>query len=212
MNRSGDSESTHDPGLLAAYVEDRLDGAERSEFTLHLAACAECRQALAMMARAPGLRPAAVPARTISPPVWLAIAAAVILATVAVRRAGGPAPVDVAARPPAQDVSPIAAPSAPAVVEAPPAAIPTGGPRLDPGLLVKRGGGPRTIGGRSFRLREGEWVDTAFDSAASLPVVRVVGSAERAAIVEKVPALAPYLALGERVVVVVDGTAYRFSP
>ena len=212
MTRTGDLADVHDAGLLAAYVEDRLDDAERRAFTSHLAACPDCRQALAMLARAPGLRPAASSRRALAPSVWVGVAAVVILATVAVRRTGGPAPGDVAVRPEVQGISPVPAASPPAPVATPPVTRAAEDPLRDPGLLVKRGGGQRTIGGRSFHLRGGEWVDAAFDPAASLPVVRVKGPGDREAIAARVPALAPYLVLGDRVVVVVDGTVYRFSP
>ena len=212
MNRTTDDGRPHDPELLAAYVENRLDEAERRSFTEHLAACPECRQALALMARA-GLRPAAAPRRRVSPPVWLAIAATAVLATVAVRRTGGPAPGDEPEGPPSiQRMSPVPAASGPAPVATPAVTSPVADPLQDPGLLVKRGGGRRTIAGRAFLLRGGEWVDAAYDPAASLPVVRVQGPGEREATVARIPALAPYLALGDRVVVVLDGTVYRFAP
>ena len=212
MTRTGDYADAHDAGLLAAYVEGRLDDAERSAFTAHLAACPECRQALAMLARAPGLHRAVAARRSLAFPVWVGVAAAVILATVAVRRTEGPAPGDVALPTEVQRISPAPAASEPAGVDAPPVTVPAEDPLQDPGLLVKRGGGPRTIGGRSFHLRGGEWVDAAFDPAASLPVVRVKGPREREALAARVPGLAPYLVLGDRLAVVVDGTVYRFSP
>jgi anti-sigma factor RsiW len=211
MTRMEELADAHDAGLLAAYVEGRLDDAERSAFTAHLAACPECRQALAMMARAPGLRPA-IASRRMAVPVWLGVAAAAILATVAVRQAGGPEPGDVAVPPPIRTSSPVPTEAAPVPVAPPKATVPAEDPLADPGLLVKRGGAARTIGGRSFHLRAGEWVDAALDPGASLPVVRVKGRADREAIAARVPALAPYLVLGDRVVVIVDGTVYRFSP
>jgi hypothetical protein len=83
---------------------------------------------------------------------------------------------------------------------------------LDPTLLVKRGGATRQAGGKTFRLRSGEWVDTSFESAASRPTVLIQGADERAAAVKRMPGLGPYAALADRVVVVFDGSVYRFAP
>jgi hypothetical protein len=208
--------SPHDPGLLAAYVEGRLDEDERGALKVHLAACADCRRALAMLARVPGVLPIAAKRPPVAIPVWLALAATVILATLAVRRVDGPIAGEVGVRP-SSTVGAVAAPGpvppAPAIVEAiPRVTAPAGDPLLDPGLLVKRGGAARRVGERSFRLRAGEWVDTSFDSTTSLPTVLIQGPDERAAVVQRLPALAPYAELGDRVVVVVDGTVYRFTP
>jgi putative zinc finger protein len=207
--------SPHDPGLLAAYVEGRLDAGERRAMTVHLGACADCRQALAMLARAPGVLPLAAKPRLVARPVWLALAATVLLATYAVRRLDGPIATGVEPGPsPMGGVASSVAtppPSHPATAEpSPGSSVPANGPMLDPGLLVKRG--LRQAGGRSFRLLAGEWVDTGFDSKASLPTVLIKGPAERAAAVQRQPALGPYAALGDRVVVVFEGTVYRFAP
>lgn len=215
MDQTGDSTSAHDPGLLAAYVEGRLDDEERRALTAHLAACAHCREALAMLARAPGIATAAAPRRPIGAPVWLAVAATVVLATVVARRTDRTVEGPVSG--PGSTVSGVTAPSlappAPSPAEpAPPAAFPAHDPLQDPALLVKRGVAQRQVDGKTFRLRAGEWVDTAFRSTASLPTVLVTGPGERAAIVRRIPALAPYAALGDRVVVVLDGTVYRFAP
>jgi hypothetical protein len=216
MDRTGDSTSVHDPGLLAAYVEGRLDDEERRAVTEHLGVCADCRQVLAMLARAPGVLPTAAGRRPMAAPVWLAIAATVILATLAVRRVNGPVAPAVDRGPAstvAATVGPSPAPPAPAPADpGPRATLPADDPLRDPALLVKRGAAPRQVGGKTFRLRAGEWVDVAFQSTSSLPTVRVTGPGERAAIVQRVPALAPYAALGDRVVVVFQGTVYRFAP
>lgn len=202
----------HDPGLLAAYAEGRLDAGERRAMTLHLGACADCRRALAMLARA-GALPIAAPRKPVAIPVWLALAATVILATLAVRRPDGPL-ASVVERGGETVASAPATPSAPLpaiVEEAPPARVPADDPMLDPALLVKRGP-VRQAGGKTFRLRAGEWVDTAFESTASLPTLLIQGADERAAVVNRRPGLRPYAALGERVVVVFDGSVYRFTP
>jgi len=82
---------------------------------------------------------------------------------------------------------------------------------LDPGLLVTRGGG-RRVAGKTFRLAAGEWVDASFDPAAGLPISDVNGPDQRSSLLARLPALAPYAALGERVLVVFEGTVYRFRP
>ncbi len=62
---------------------------------------------------------------------------------------------------------------------------------------------------RSFVWRSGAWVDTRYTSAA-LPLVRVgFLSPEYFALLEKYPELREYFALGIRVLVVIDGTAYE---
>lgn len=216
MDRIEDSTIPHDPGLLAAYAEGRLDAEERRVMTLHLSSCVECRQALAMIARASGVRPQAKTRVGVAPPIWLGLAATVILATLAVRRTDAPVPTGETGETRASVVgaSPgTVAPAPPAAPPAPRPAVTVADPMLDPGLLVKRGAlPPRHVGGKTFRLTAGEWVDAGFDSAASLPPTLIEGPAARAAAVERRPALAPYAALGDRVVVVLDGVAYRFAP
>jgi hypothetical protein len=78
-------------------------------------------------------------------------------------------------------------------------------------LLRKRGAG-RVIAGKTFRIEGGEWVDKDYDPSRALPVVPVRGSAERSALIARVPGLAPFTELGDRVLVVWDGTVYRFEP
>ncbi len=210
----------HDPGLLAAYLEGRLDSGERDVLTTHLAGCAECRQALALLARAahagliPRPRPVAWPdfARH---RLWLPVAAALVIAVATVTRVNwSPTPVGEtrpSPAPPGASMSPPPAPSeaAPSPVSsvgspAPPAEA------LDPGVLVKRGAG-RRVAGKTFRLAKGEWIDASYDPEAGLPITDVNGP-ERSSLLSRLPALAPYAALGERVLVVFEGTAYRFRP
>jgi hypothetical protein len=216
MDRTGEPfASPHDPGLLAAYVEGRLDDEERRVLTLHLGACADCRQALAMLARVPGALPIAAKRRTVASPAWLALAATVLLAIVVVRRTDAPVAVDPPASTPSSVASAGALPTAPPseIVEASPRLpAPAADPMLDPGLLVKRGATQRQVGGKTFRLVAGEWVDLEFDSRASLPTMPIRGDDERAALVQRIPALGPYAGLGNRVVVVFDGTVYRLTP
>jgi Ca-activated chloride channel family protein len=68
----------------------------------------------------------------------------------------------------------------------------------------------KTVGVKTFALRDGVWVDTEFDEAKKLPVKEVkFGSDEYFALVGKTPKLADYFALGTRVVVVMNNTVYR---
>lgn len=171
-----------------------------------------------MLARAIGVLPVAAKRRPVAIPIWLALAATIILATLAVRRLDGPIAGGVEEGPAYAGggvafSSPTPPAPHPAIVEASPrASVPADDPMLDPGLLVKRGAVQRHAGGKSFRLVAGEWVDTGFDSTASLPTMLIQGPDERAAVVRRLPALGPYAALGDRVVVVFEGTVYRFTP
>ena len=211
----------HHPGLLAAFLEGRLDLREREVMTGHLAGCAECRQALALLARAAhaGLIPRPAPAARPGPTLrrWQPLAAAAVLvvavATVT-RLSWPPAPAGETAPSPPPGVSRPPPPSpdeaAPAPSSPPAGAVPRAD-ALDPGVLVTRGG-VRRVAGKTFRLAAGEWTDASFDPAAGLPITEAHGPDQRSSLLSRVPALAPYAALGERVLVVLDGTVYRFGP
>lgn len=68
----------------------------------------------------------------------------------------------------------------------------------------------RRVDSKTFHLREGVWTDADYRAESGLPVTTVrFGSDEYFALVQRTPALARYLALGERVVVVLDGRVYR---
>jgi hypothetical protein len=82
---------------------------------------------------------------------------------------------------------------------------------IDESLLTKRGA-TRRVGEKTFRSVAGAWVDTRFDPDAALPIVTVKGAQERAALLLRIPDLSSYAELGDRVVVVFEGTVYRFSP
>ncbi|MCI0343246.1 MAG: terpene cyclase/mutase family protein, partial [Planctomycetales bacterium] len=69
----------------------------------------------------------------------------------------------------------------------------------------------RRAGGRTFRREGVAWVDEAFRS--EMPVVEVEALSEAwLALSRERPDLAPCLALGDRVTVVVEGKAYRVAP
>jgi Ca-activated chloride channel family protein len=70
----------------------------------------------------------------------------------------------------------------------------------------------RQVGDRAFVLRGGTWVDTGFDPAVMTPEQVTFGGDRYFALLAKHPEVAPYLALGENVIVVLEGTAYAIGP
>lgn len=177
-------DTLHDPGMLAALAEGRIEGTERERVVAHVADCLECRRTLAALgsAMADGTlsrttRRAAEPARWTRPQVWLPIAASVLIASFAWFQYAGIRQPSVSG----EDV------------------------------LVKRSAG-RSVGDKTFRMAGGEWIDTSFDLSTALPTVIVRGRDERTALLERIPELAPYAELGDRVTVVWHGTVYRFEP
>jgi hypothetical protein len=181
----------HDLERLAAMTEGRLEADERAEAVAHLAECRECREVLAGLARARtdgalDLAANARPSRWRPLRIALPLAAALAVAAVALRLAVFPN--DTGTRPP-----------------------PPEGGAVDESVLTKRSGGVR-INDKTFRMSEGTWVDDSFDATGTTPIVDVRGREAREALLARMPALGPYLELGDRVVVVQEGTVYRFSP
>jgi hypothetical protein len=210
----------HDPGILAASLEGRLDPREREALTSHLAGCDECRQALALLARAAheGLIPQPTPAvsRGVAWHRWLPLAAALVIGVATLTRQNwwaapvaepvpSQAPAGASTSPPVTQSETVPSPAS-----SPVAAEPRS-PSLEPGVLVTRGAG-RRVAGKTFRLAKGEWTDASFDPAAGLPIRDVTGPDQRSSVLSLLPGLAPYAALGDRVLVVFDGTVYRFLP
>lgn len=71
----------------------------------------------------------------------------------------------------------------------------------------------RKVGGKTFYQREGVWMDADFKAGAKMPeTVLTFGSDEYFALLKREPRLGEYFALGERVVVVLDGRVYRVAP
>jgi hypothetical protein len=147
---------------------------------------------------------------------WMALAASALLAVglsmyLVVSPAGPPTA-------PAVERSPAVLPSttnkAPAQPDTsavkPPVSLPTLPSDGRPTELSKTRGADRRIGGKTFRLEAGTWVDTAYDSKKFLPVVDI-SAAERADRLRDIPSLRPYAALGPRVIVVIDGKVYRMG-
>jgi hypothetical protein len=147
------------------------------------------------------------------PAVWLPIAATLALATTAalIVSRGDRAPLAPSSAPaiaPQPSRPPIAVPSQPSTPP-PPAAVPT---PADPGSLATRRGAVQRVNGKTFRMVAGEWIDSAYDPLGLLPVQEITGPEARAALLARVPVLAPYAALGPRVIVVNDGLVYQFRP
>ncbi|MBD0325127.1 MAG: VWA domain-containing protein, partial [Pyrinomonadaceae bacterium] len=70
----------------------------------------------------------------------------------------------------------------------------------------------RSVGGKTFYLRDDVWVDAEFKMEARLPETKLeFGSEAYFALLKREPRLAEFFALGERVVVVLDGRVYRVS-
>ncbi len=69
----------------------------------------------------------------------------------------------------------------------------------------------QTAGDRTFFLRGGVWVDSAYDAAAGEPAVIPFASDAYFDLLSTRPELGAALALGDEVLVVVDGAAYRIT-
>src|SRR5262245_3393521 len=202
----------HEPDLnrLAAFAEGRLDAQARQELTAHLADCRQCREIVALLARA---EPAA-PARTTwwtGPMTWMPIAATLVIASIAVLLLNRPR--DVAPTPPTgPDLTlPPDAGTAPAPGAGSPSGASPGTSQSAGDLSTRRTGGTRDVGSKTFRLVAGDWVDTAYDPNAVLPVVEASGADRRRELLERIPALTPYADIADRVTVVYEGTVYRIS-
>jgi hypothetical protein len=85
------------------------------------------------------------------------------------------------------------------------------GPAEGDGADVRRGA-ERIVDGKTFRLEDGIWVDRASDDAGDLPTMVVQGAEQRAELLARLPQLEKYSDLGSRVIVVSEGTVYRFEP
>ncbi len=71
----------------------------------------------------------------------------------------------------------------------------------------------KTVGGKTFYLREGVWTDSEFKAGGSLPETKLTfGSNEYFDLLKRKPALAQFFSLGEQIVVVLEGRVYRVIP
>jgi Ca-activated chloride channel family protein len=69
----------------------------------------------------------------------------------------------------------------------------------------------RQVGDKAFVLRSGMWIDTGFDPAVMKIEEIAFGSDRYFQLLETRPEIGPYLALGDRVTVVIDGQAYAIG-
>lgn len=70
----------------------------------------------------------------------------------------------------------------------------------------------RQVGDKAFLLNQGAWTDTQYD-AAKMPAEAVAfGGGRYFELLTQYPEIGPYLALGDRVIVVVAGQAYAIAP
>jgi hypothetical protein len=193
---------------LAGFVDNGLGRSERAQLVDHLASCDRCRTIVAELARS------RAPARSgrsfIS--VALPLAASLMLAV-----AGGG--LYWLVRTPGSGVLPAVEPSspnppAPAQPSSPgatPSVSPSGTPfRGRPATASNapdrtRAAGTRSLGGKTFRLVAGEWIDVEYRLSDFLPVVDVRSRDDLTAH----PALGPFTTLGRRFTVVGGGTVYR---
>lgn len=200
----------HDLNLLAAHLEGRLTEQESASLMAHLGDCEPCRSALAAYARATVVT--SVPASgTRLSPAWLPIAAMLALATtvaVVSLRLGPPA------APPATATG--------AVPRAAPVSVPATGPDTPPPAPSASApvserpsqtrAGTRRVAGKRFTLEAGVWIDAAYAPLALLPIDDAATPGARAALLARLPALAPYASLGDNVIVVYAGAVYRIGP
>jgi len=70
----------------------------------------------------------------------------------------------------------------------------------------------RQVGDKTFTLQGETWVDTAFDAKKLKPESIKFGSDRYFKLLVERPEIARYLALGERVTVVMQGKAYAIAP
>ena len=216
----------HDPNVLAAYIDGTLDQDERSIVVAHLAGCGACRAALAAYVKGTtedgetGQGPRRAWIAAVRPRVWMPIAATIALVTVAgvLQRAQRRADQVPQAPPVVETPSAVPDPSSgvpPGVSTTPPSTAdaplpPRPSPPVDERTMRVRGA-ERRVGDKRFRLVAGEWIDAAYDPMDPRPVVAVTTPAERAVLLERLPALRPFADLGERVIVVHGGSVYKFG-
>jgi hypothetical protein len=70
----------------------------------------------------------------------------------------------------------------------------------------------RSVGGKTFYLRDKVWTDSEFRAEAQLPETTLkFGSDEYFAVLKSKPRLAEFFSLGEQVIVVWEGKVYRIT-
>jgi hypothetical protein len=199
----------HEPDLnrLGALVEGRLTGDERQDVLSHLAACRTCRSVVAVLTDE--LRPSPAATRWTRPAVWLPLAASLTIAAV-----GG---LLVSTRdritpmPPPAPATGIERPLPPDSAGTTPEVRPPSPPPPARAEDLRRRSGTRQVGTKTFRLVAGEWIDSTYDPGALRPVVDVATGDARRDLLARIPALAPFAAISDRVLVVHEGVVYRFG-
>jgi|SRR5882672_7347101 len=196
---------------LAAFVEDSLGRSERAALLEHFASCERCRTIVAELARA----------RAATRPIGSLIAVALPLAaSLMVAAAGGSVywlvrttsssrvlPAVEPSKPnppaPAQPSSPGGTPSVS------PSGTPASGRSTTPPDATDRtrAAGTRSLGGKTFRLVAGEWIDVEYRLIDALPIDDVRSREE----LEMLDILRPFAVLGRRFTVVVDDRVYRVA-
>jgi Putative zinc-finger len=202
--------SEPDFNALAAFVEDSLGRSERAQLLEHLASCERCRTIVAELART----------RTATRPTGASIAVALPLAaSLMVAVAGGGVYWLVRAN--SSRILPVVEPSKPNPLApaqpvsggATPGVSPSGRPAsgrsaMPPDATDRtRGGGTRSVGGKTFRLVAGEWIDVEYRPIDALPIDDVRSREE----LEALDILRPFAALGRRFTVVVHDRVYRVA-
>ncbi len=97
---------------------------------------------------------------------------------------------------------------APSAAGAPSGGTGANGPSTDSGPAVDI----RQVGDKTFVLQAGAWLDTQFDTATMRPEPVIFGSERYFQLLSQHPEVGPYLALGERVTLVLDGKPYAIGP
>ena len=69
----------------------------------------------------------------------------------------------------------------------------------------------QTVNDKTFLLQDGVWTDTTFQSDTMTTQKVVFLSDEYFALLDAQPALSDYFALGDQVIVVIEGTAYEVT-
>jgi hypothetical protein len=68
------------------------------------------------------------------------------------------------------------------------------------------------VADKTFLLQDKTWVDTTFDASKMRAEQVIFGSDRYFRLLAQYPEIGRYLALGDRVTVVLDGKAYAISP
>ncbi len=196
----------HEPDLngLAALSEGRCSETERERRIEHLSNCRDCREIYAGLA---GLSESAASERRSSWK-WIGLAASLAVAAVLGYRVA-----TISREAPVRVPSPAAAPTAaPGIATVAPLAVTKAETEPPPPAPDAHRGGQRRVGAKSFRLVAGEWRDESYDATADLPIVEASTPSARAQLLAARPGLGPYAALGDRVLVVFEGSVYRLGP